>query len=87
VAAVEGNITSLRRQLANTTTIISQANDNYTLFEQQLRGGQRTVPEVVGVFRTKLDAERDAVALRYDLARLELQLALIYGTLVDGEDI
>jgi adhesin transport system outer membrane protein len=87
VAAIQGQITSLRRQQANIQTIISQANDNYTLFEQQLRAGQRTVPEVVGVFRTKLDAERDAVALRFDLARQELKLARIYGTLVDGEDI
>jgi adhesin transport system outer membrane protein len=87
VAAIEGQVTSLRRQQANIQTIIQQANDNYTLFEQQLRAGQRTVPEVVGVFRTKLDAEREAVALTYDLARLELKLALIYGTLVDGEDI
>ncbi len=87
VAAIEGQIASLRRQQANIATIVAQANDNYTLFEEQLRGGQRTVPEVVGVFRTKLDAERDAVALRYDLARLELKLAQIYGTLVDGEDI
>ena len=87
VAAIEGNVTSLRRQQSNIQTIISQANDNYTLFEEQLRGGQRTVPEVVGVFRTKLDAERDAVALRYDVARQELKLALVYGTLVNGEDI
>ena len=87
VAAIEGQITSLRRQQTNIATIIAQASDNYTLFEEQLRAGQRTVPEVVGVFRTKLDAERDAVALRYDLARQELKLALVYGTLVDGEDI
>ncbi len=87
VAAIEGQITSLRRQQANIQTIIDQANNNYTLFEEQLRAGQRTVPEVVGVFRTKLDAEREAVALRYDLARQELKLAQIYGTLVDGEDI
>ena len=87
VAAIEGQITSLRRQEANINTIIRQANDNFTLFEQQLRGGQRTVPEVVGVFRTKLDAEREAVSVRYDLARMELKLARIYGTLVDGEDI
>lgn len=87
VAAIEGQITSLRRQQANISTIIEQANANYTLFEEQLRGGQRSVPEVVGVFRTKLNAERDAVALRYDLARMELKLARIYGTLVDGEEI
>ncbi|MCF2904301.1 TolC family protein [Octadecabacter sp. CECT 8868] len=87
VAAVQGQITSLRRQQGNIQTIISQAQDNYTLFEEQLRAGQRTVPEVVGVFRTKLDAEREAVALRYDLARQELILARIYGTLVDGDDI
>ena len=41
----------------------------------------------VDVFRTKLDAEREAVALTYDLARQELKLARIYGTLVDGSDI
>ena len=87
VAAIEGQITSLRRQQSNVGTIISQANDNYTLFEEQLRAGQRTVPEVVGVFRTKLDAEREAVSIRYELARMELKLARIYGTLVDGEDI
>lgn len=87
VAAIEGQITSLRRQQSNIQTIIDQANNNYTLFEEQLQAGQRTVPEVVGVFRTKLDAEREAVALRYDLARQELLLAQIYGTLVDGEDI
>lgn len=87
VAAIEGQIASLRRQQANVQTIIQQANDNYTLFEEQLRGGQRTVPEVVGVFRTKLDAEREAVSIRYELARMELKLARIYGTLVDGEDI
>ena len=87
VASIDGQITSLRRQQSNIGTIITQASDNYTLFEQQLRAGQRTVPEVVGVFRTKLDAEREAVALRYDLARQELKLARLYGTLVDGEDI
>ena len=87
VAGIEGQITSLRRQQTNIATIVSQANENYTLFEQQLRGGQRTVPDVVGVFATKLNAEREAVGLRYDLARAELQMALIYGTLVDGEDI
>ncbi|MEL6958691.1 MAG: TolC family protein, partial [Pseudomonadota bacterium] len=68
-------------------TIVSQARGNYELFEEQLRAGQRTVPDVVGVFRTKLDAEREAATLPYDLARQQLRLALIYGVLVDGEDI
>lgn len=87
VAAIQGQITSLHRQQGNIVAIITQANNTYTLFEQQLRAGQRSVPEVVGVFRAKLDAERDALALRYDLARQELKLARIYGTLVDGENI
>lgn len=87
VAAIQGQIVSLRRRSDNIRTIINQADENYRLFEQQLRGGQRTVPEVVGMFRTKLEASRDAVALRYDLARMELKLARIYGTLVDGEEI
>jgi len=87
VAAIEGELASLRRQQANSVTIVRQAQNNYSLFEQQLGGGQRSVVDVVGVFSTKLRAERDAVDLRYDIARYELRLALIYGTLVDGEDI
>ncbi|MBT8410535.1 MAG: hypothetical protein KJP02_01890 [Octadecabacter sp.] len=58
-----------------------QAAGNSMLFEQQLR----IVPKIVGVFHTKLNAERNA-ALRYDLARQELQMALVCGTFIDGED-
>lgn len=87
IAAITGDIASLQRQQAQVATIVQQASDNYILFEEQLRGGQRSVTDVVGVFRTKLNAERDAAGLKYDLARQELRLALVYGTLVDGEDI
>ncbi len=87
LAAIDGSIASLRRQQAQIDQIVRQASDNYTLFEEQLRGGQRSVPEVVGVFRTKLEAEREAVSLRYELARQEVRRALIYGSLVDGEEI
>lgn len=87
VASIRAQIASLRRQESQLATTVSQARGNFELFDQQLRAGQRSVPEVVSVFRTALEAERDAVNVRYELARQELKLARIYGLLVNGEDI
>ena len=45
------------------------------------------MPEVVGIFETKVRTEREAVALKYDIARMELRIAALMGSLVNGEQI
>lgn len=85
LAALEGRLTSLRRQEAEARRLASQAAENYELFAAQQRAGQRGVSEVVGVFETKIRAERAAVEMRYDIAMAELRIAARLGTLVDGE--
>jgi len=87
IAALEGQLGSLRRQDIQARNIAAQAAANYDLFEQQLSAGQRTVPSVVGIFETKIRAEREAVALPFDIARIELKLAALRGALVDGDQI
>ena len=85
IAALEGQLDSLRRQEIEAIRLAQQAAENYELFAQQQRAGQRGVSEVVGVFETKVRAERAAVGLRYDVIRAELRIAERLGLLVDGD--
>jgi outer membrane protein, adhesin transport system len=41
----------------------------------------------VGVFETKIRAERAASDLRFDITMLEVRIAALLGVLVDGERI
>jgi len=45
------------------------------------------VPDVVGIFETKVRAEREAVGIKYEIARVMLKIAALNGTLVNGEQI
>lgn len=87
LAALEGRLTALRRQATEAQLLAGQAAENYELFAEQQRAGQRSVSDIVGVFETKVRAERDAVELRYDIVRVELRIAARLGTLVDGEQM
>ena len=85
IAALEGRLQSLRRQHAEAVRLARQATENYELFAEQQRAGQRGVTEVVGVFETKIRADRTAVGLRYDIVLAELSIAERLGLLVDGD--
>ncbi|SMY09553.1 Outer membrane efflux protein [Flavimaricola marinus] len=85
LASLEGRLVSLRRQEAEARRLAEQAAANYDLFAEQQRAGQRGVTEVVGVFETKVRAERTAVEMRFNIAMAELRIAARLGTLVDGE--
>ena len=85
--ALEGELVSLQRQEAQAQTLAAQAAANYEIFAAQQRAGQRTVPEAVGIFETKVRTEREATALRFDVARVELKIAALKGVLVDGDQI
>lgn len=87
IAGLQSQLASLQRQAGEAEGLSQQARANYELYEEQLRAGQRSVPEVVGVFQTAVNAERARVDLAYEAARIELRLAALYGTLVDGEEI
>lgn len=85
--SLDAQIESLRRQEAEARSLARQAAENYEVFAQQLREGQRTVGDVVGLFETKVRTERAAVVIPFDIAKLELRRAAILGTLVDGDRI
>lgn len=85
--ALEGELVSLQRKAAQSQTLADQAAANYEIYAQQQRAGQRAVPDVVGIFETKVRTERAAVSLKYDIARVMLKIAARKGTLVNGEQI
>jgi len=87
IAALQGRLTALRRQEAEAQALARAAADNYLLFAAQQRAGQRAVPETVGVFETRLRAERVAAEMAYEIAVVELRIAAQLGALVDGEAI
>ena len=80
-------LSSLRRQETEAQLLAAQAASNFDLFSEQQKSGHRSVPEVVSIFETKVRTEREAVALKYDVARMELRMAAIMGSLVNGEQI
>lgn len=85
--ALEGELVSLQRQSAQAQTLAAQAAANYEIFAEQQRAGQRTVPEAVGIFETKVRTEREAAGLRFDVARVEIKIAALKGVLVNGDQI
>lgn len=85
IAALAGRLDSLRRQEAEAIRLAAQASRNYELFAEQQRAGQRGVSAVVGVFETKVRAERAVAALRHDIVLAELRIAERLGLLVDGD--
>ena len=85
--SLDAQIEGLRRQEAEAQNLARQAAENYEVFAQQLREGQRTVGDVVGLFETKVRTERAAVVIPFEIAKLELRRAAILGVLVDGDRI
>ena len=85
--ALEGELASLQRQEVQAQSLAAQAAANYAIYAEQQKAGQRAVPDVVGIFETKVRAEREAVGLKYEIARVQLKIAALSGTLVNGEQI
>lgn len=85
--SLEGELVSLQRQAAQSQSLADQAAVNYEIYAEQQRAGQRAVPDVVGIFETKVRTERSAVSHKYDIARVMLKIAALNGTLVNGEQI
>ncbi len=85
--APEGELASLQRQETQAQSLATQASANFDIYSEQQKAGQRAVPDVVGIFETKVRAEREAVGIKYEIARVMLKIAALNGTLVNGEQI
>ncbi|WP_424944563.1 TolC family protein [Aliiroseovarius crassostreae] len=86
-AALEQKLLSQRARATQAADIAGQARANTDLFKRQFKAGRRTVMDVVGVVENLARLEAENVAIRYDIARTEVEIAREYGALIDGNAI
>lgn len=84
IVALERQIALLESQQAKGAQVLGQTTANLDLFVEQYKLGRRTLLELVGQYDSYARLERDQVALRYQIALLELEIARDRGLLVDG---
>lgn len=85
--ALESELASLQRQASQAQSLADQAASNFDIYAAQQKAGQRAVPDVVSIFETKVRTEREAVSLKYEIARTQMKIAALKGALVNGEQI
>ncbi|MEL6608091.1 MAG: TolC family protein [Pseudomonadota bacterium] len=80
-------LTSLQRQEDQAKTLAEAARQNQILFQQQFEAGARPIMDVISNYETAMRLERDYVRVKYDRFRVRLEIASVFGALVDGADI
>ena len=87
MAALEQKLAALTARLGPSADVAAQARANTDLFQRQFDAGTRTVMDVVGVVENQARLDRDHVALRYEIARTQVEIARERGVLANGADI
>lgn len=84
VVALERQIATLKAQETQGAAVLAQSAGSLKMFGAQYKYGRRPLMELVGMFESFTQMERENVGLKYDIAILSLQIARIRGVLVDG---
>lgn len=84
ITALQGEISELRLRQTQGADVLRQTMGNLDLFVEQYKAGLRSLVELVGQYDAALRLERDQVALGYEIARREVEVAGLQGLLVDG---
>ena len=84
LVSLEGQIATLRSREAQGAAVLASTEANLALFTEQYKVGRRTLLELVGQYDSFARLEREQVAIRYEVALTELEIARDRGLLVDG---
>jgi adhesin transport system outer membrane protein len=82
---LESQIAAKTRQAGEAKNLTAQAKNNLDLFQEQYKAGQRQVMDVVGVYETFARAQEAEVSLKFEAAKLRVEMARVLGVLADGE--
>lgn len=82
---LESQIAAKTRQTGEAGNLTAQAKNNLDLFQAQYKAGQRQVMDVVGVYETFARAQTAEVTLKFEAAKLRIEMARILGVLADGD--
>ncbi|WP_159082510.1 TolC family protein [Paragemmobacter aquarius] len=84
IDSLGGEIAELRLRRSQGAEVLRQTMGNLDLFVEQYKAGLRSLVELVGQYDAALRLERDQVALDYEIARREVEVAAMQGLLVHG---
>jgi adhesin transport system outer membrane protein len=82
---LERRVATLTAREVEGASVLRQTSSNLGLFTEQYKVGRRPLMELVGIYESFSQMEREQAALKYDIALLQLQIARTRGVLVDGE--
>ena len=81
---LQGRLEQLRTRQEQGQTVLARTLENLDLYAEQYRLGRRSLTDLTMQTAAAARLERDQVALSYDAARIELELARDIGALVAG---
>lgn len=84
---LEAQLKGVQRQMDEGRNLTSQSKKNLDLFQTQYMAGTRQVMDVVGVYETYARQQQNAVNLKYNAARIKLEIANEIGLLASGAEI
>ncbi len=87
VQRLEQRRMALRRQQAESEALVAEADRTYRLFKDQFENSGRPIMEVVNIYENAVRLKRDAVRLQYELMDIEVDVATMYGNLVNGGEV
>ncbi|MES2968356.1 MAG: TolC family protein [Pseudomonadota bacterium] len=85
IVKLEQDIAALLSREAQGAGVLRQTQGNLDLFVEQYRAGRRTLLELVQQYDAFARLDRDQAAIKYEVARLNLEIARDRGLLVDGD--
>lgn len=83
----ERKLIAARAKYVRDAEVIAQTGGGLELFTEQYKVGRRTLLELVNMYESYAAMERAQIALKYDIALLEIDIARELGLLASGTNI
>lgn len=80
-------LSALDRQEGEARSLAASARANQDVFQNQFEAGARSIMDVISNYETAMRLERDSVRVQFDRVRVRLEIANVFGALVDGSSI
>lgn len=84
---LEQKLAAARAKYARDAEVTRQTGSGLEMFTEQYKVGRRTLLELVNMYESYAAMERAQIALKYDIALLEIDIASELGLLADGTSI
>lgn len=85
IVALQSELQRLSAKQGQGAGVLAQTEASLAMFTEQYKLGRRPLMELVSIYESFAQMEREQAALKYDIALTRLQIAALRGQLVDGD--